>query len=335
MVLTRTKRKNRTHDSYTLDELFRKNSSGHSQTETNTTDYDEELQLAIQLSREEHVDEQRRLLEQFSQLSQRIMTDPRNAASTSKPKNARLIPTTVPDDDDDDQWFQTISSRPQPRYAIKEKPRTTSKRKSSSNDSGRKESTTEKERTRTKRKAKEKETVVKEENDVVFDIDDVSDWLQVKDEEEGNSYNNKEDNLVIDDLTAFLNDDDEEEESSNMFEKERLEMAIENDNASIVSLNSDSEYSLIDLVNDPLEEEVQQEKEDNNDNNEDDGYLSPLEGFVNIKENRDNNEEFNPYFEQLQPKPKKSRRKKATTTTTTATSTKKYKKRWFRKKRKS
>ncbi|KAI7907784.1 uncharacterized protein BX663DRAFT_547459 [Cokeromyces recurvatus] len=293
MVLSRTKTSKKIKDSYTIDELFKKEQSRQPIQED-----DDELQLAIQLSKEEHVNEQRRLLEQFSQLSQRMAVDEHVKTSTSK----RVVTSIIDDDDDDDEWFQTISNRPQPKYISKQE----KKKKRRLTKKGH-----QKEKTKEIDAIVKKEEEEKEENMIIFDIENVSDWLQVKEED---SKEEEEESLIIDDLTSFLNEEEEDK------------VKEDSKNESIVSLNSDSEYSLIDLVNDPP-----LEGESKNDANADDGCLSPLEGFINIKENRDKNEEFNPYFEQLQTKTK---RKRSTKTKTTEKS-KKYKKRWFRRKRKT
>lgn len=78
--------------------------------------------------------------------------------------------------------------------------------------------------------------------------------------------------------------------------------------------DSDSDSSIIDLVNTPAI----------SDREDDDGYLSPLEGFVSLE----NNETQNPFLDQLQPTIK---RKRATSTTIK----KPYKKRnkWARKRK--
>lgn len=60
---------------------------------------DKELQLALELSAKEQVNEQQRLLEQFSNYSQPVR------------KRKRMIKRDK--EGEEDEWFQTISTRPQ------------------------------------------------------------------------------------------------------------------------------------------------------------------------------------------------------------------------------
>lgn len=62
---------------------------------------DKELLLALELSKKEHILEQKKRLAELS---------------TSIPRKKRLIQRHVEEEEDDeDDWFQTISSRPQPK----------------------------------------------------------------------------------------------------------------------------------------------------------------------------------------------------------------------------
>ncbi|KAI8098317.1 uncharacterized protein B0P05DRAFT_521358 [Gilbertella persicaria] len=205
-----------------------------------------ELQRAIELSKKEQVKEQKRLLEQFSRISN---------------KKKRLVQHIEEDEND---LFQTVSSRPQP----------------------------------VKKTKKIKQEPVNQ--GPLLEIPDLSAFL------------NEPDNRN----SAILIDDDEDEQVEGLFDDQRLEPDNSNQELTLIS---DSDCSVIDLVNpdnthDPLPEE------------EDDGYLSPLEGFTNIKENRDN-ALFNPFFEQFKQKePTKRKRKTTKNKTTTASSSKK---RWY------
>ncbi|KAG2195502.1 hypothetical protein INT47_012046 [Mucor saturninus] len=65
---------------------------------------EEELQLALELSAKEQLNEQRRLLEQFSKKSQK---------RTSIRKQRIIKRERQPEEEEEDGWFQTVSSRPQ------------------------------------------------------------------------------------------------------------------------------------------------------------------------------------------------------------------------------
>jgi hypothetical protein len=84
---------------------------------------------------------------------------------------------------------------------------------------------------------------------------------------------------------------------------------------------SDSDCSVIDLV----EQTEAADPMTIDDKEEEDGYLSPLEGFTNLKDNRDN-QAFGQYFAQLQPPPVQKRKR--------ATSAPRKKKRFFKRKKK-
>ena len=88
------------------------------------------------------------------------------------------------------------------------------------------------------------------------------------------------------------------------FAKERLDWQGD---ATVIS---DSDCSVIDLV-DP---------DNSSKPKDDDGYLSPLEGFTNIKENRDD-AQFNPFFQQLETTKKRR--------TTTKKKKPAYKSKWY------
>lgn len=97
--------------------------------------------------------------------------------------------------------------------------------------------------------------------------------------------------------------------------------------------DSDTDCSIIDLVNNNSEVTGRQEEEDiidpmRIDQEEEDGYLSPLEGYTNLRDNQDN-QEFNQYFAQLEQAPVQSKKRSYTRNTTRNTTRKRkfYKKR--------
>lgn len=110
-------------------------------------------------------------------------------------------------------------------------------------------------------------------------------------------------------------------------------------NAEVIS-DDDDNCSVIDLVDNNPEiysvgndYETQTVQENDNDM-EDDGYLSPLEGFTSISENR---EEYNNYLQQLQHKPPTKRKPRAKSATSASTQKKRqryFAKKWYRKKKK-
>jgi hypothetical protein len=209
--MKRTKNKDA---SYTIEELFKRSSQQSSQIRRDQQDDQEnndDLLLALQLSKQEQVNEQRRLLEQFSQMSQQTIV-----ASTVTKKKKRLIQPPLreeeeEEEDDDDQWFQTVSVRPQPVHKIlkQKKKRAENKKKDPSKS--------------TLKQAKDIVKTEKDSNEIVLDIDDMSEWLEAKEEPKvednfviedmsewlkAKEEPEVEDNLVIDDLSAFLNQDD-------------------------------------------------------------------------------------------------------------------------------
>ncbi|KAI8373995.1 hypothetical protein EDC96DRAFT_572309 [Choanephora cucurbitarum] len=127
------------------------------------------------------------------------------------------------------------------------------------------------------------EHIKQEEKEPLLEIADLSAFLNASDTEEE----------IVDNLSEFLPptssiliDDDDVP-----FAKERLDWQGD---ATVIS---DSDCSVIDLV-DP---------DNSSKPNDDDGYLSPLEGFTNIKENRED-AQFNPFFQQLEQKTTKRKR---------------------------
>lgn len=68
---------------------------------------EKELQLALELSAKEQVNEQKKLLEQFAKKCKRPMVT----------RKQRIIKQDI--DDDHDQWFQTVSTRPQSIKPVK------------------------------------------------------------------------------------------------------------------------------------------------------------------------------------------------------------------------
>lgn len=68
---------------------------------------DTQLKLALELSKEEHIKEQERLLRQFSKPVQR------------KRRMIQKEEEEEEEEEDDDDWFQTISSRPQHKNQAK------------------------------------------------------------------------------------------------------------------------------------------------------------------------------------------------------------------------
>lgn len=105
----------------------------------------------------------------------------------------------------------------------------------------------------------------------------------------------------------------------------------------MVVSDSDTDCSVIDLVNNPEATTLGEEAtiDPMTFEEEEDGYLSPLEGFTNLKDNRDD-QAFGQYFAQLQQAPPKQRRKRTSTSRNTGksdTTTTRKKKRFYKKKR--
>lgn len=65
---------------------------------------EKEFQLALQLSQQEHINEQKKLLEKFARLDN-------NKFKVNKKK--RLIAQEEEEEGEEDDWFQTVSTRPQ------------------------------------------------------------------------------------------------------------------------------------------------------------------------------------------------------------------------------
>lgn len=270
---------------------------------------DEDLRIALQLSKQEHVNEQKRIFEQLARLSRHSsQTEDKSGFRLKKRRIIRrdsdedededndIMVKTAKDTEDEDQWFQTVSSRPQPRRRI-----SLSKNKS-------------KERTK---KIVEKKPIKKEpeKNQVLLDIDDVSELI-TKEEEKEESY----------DLTSLLMD-----ESDTNITEDRNDAEAPKDE------QSDSDCSVIDLVETPWTEDIPQAEEEKED---DDGYLSPLEGFTSLKDVGDD-ASYNNYYNQFRSsaastpsatRPKTTRRKK-TTSTSTPKKKKFYRKFWAKKRK--
>ncbi|KAG2190202.1 hypothetical protein INT46_008920 [Mucor plumbeus] len=389
MVLQSNRNKKATR---TIDELFKKAPPNRSKNE------DEDLLRAIQLSQQEHVNEQKKLLEQYSLLSQRQF----DHAAPHTTKKRRLIKMEdkkneeekIEDitDDDEDQWFQTVSIRPQPPFKkpqqkqkLKQKEKLKQKHKSIPSKAA--ETATIITATTSASMTKSKDTtnniIKKENNETILDIENVEDWLEAKLEKPEAS-----DVLEITDLEAFLKNyddepqsdlntslkdyedepqsiitiDDEEGLQENVLRNVRLvacplcqrtfkegkeiQKHAAKCNNMISDTDSDSDCDIIDLIN-PANNHISKQTVSVQDEAEedDDGYLSPLEGFTSIK-NGQNNEAFNPYFEQLQqplPKPRATRPKKTTNINSTRKTTPRRGGRgggrgrfkWYKKKKKS
>ena len=100
-----------------------------------TSSIDGDLEKALQLSRQEHLNEQKRLLEQFKKTTHRVETiqekknilkefarlgQPQKIPTIPKRKRRMIQKDEDEDEEDEEQddqedWFQTISSRPQQR----------------------------------------------------------------------------------------------------------------------------------------------------------------------------------------------------------------------------
>ncbi|KAL7311355.1 hypothetical protein PS15m_009129 [Mucor circinelloides] len=223
MVLSSNRNK---RGNLTLDELFKR-----PPLQKRTNSEDEDLKLAIEMSQREHINEQKRLFEQFSLLSQKQFKSSAATSSTAT-KKRRLIKVEPEEeeeeeekeeriesftDDDDDQWFQTVSIRaqqppaknaqPKPKLKQKETP----KRKSKSNIPLPKSTTS---TASTSINNNTSNTIVKREdvNEVILDIDDLDEWLEAKTEKPEAS-----EALEITDLDAYLDnyqDEDDEEPNS-------------------------------------------------------------------------------------------------------------------------
>lgn len=150
---------------------------------------EDDLRIALQLSKQEHVNEQKRIFEQLARLSRQGQTENEGAFRFKKRRiiqkesdgdeDGDIIVKEAKDTEEEDQWFQTVSSRPQTRRIPLSKSEL-------------------KERTK---KIIEKKPVKKEpeKNQVLLDIDDVSELLNAttKEEEKEESY----------DLTSLLMDE--------------------------------------------------------------------------------------------------------------------------------
>ncbi|CAO3637068.1 unnamed protein product [Mucor fragilis] len=242
MVLSNNRKK---RGKLTLDELFKRQPPPPSQ--RRSTNEDEDLQRAMEMSQREHINEQKKLFEQYSLLSQKQFSPstPSSTANTTAMtgRMKRIIKAESEEqelienftDDDDDQWFQTVSMRPQqppvkkaqpkPKPKLKQKdiPKQKSKRhiptpptstfvtaftsSSSSFSSMHNNDTT-----------SSSSTIVKQEvgNEILLDIDDADEWLEAKTEKTEAS----DPALEITDLDAYLDnyqDDDEDMDNEPTF----------------------------------------------------------------------------------------------------------------------
>ncbi|KAI8970181.1 hypothetical protein BDF20DRAFT_889733 [Mycotypha africana] len=365
---------------------------------------DPDLLLALQISKEEHLTEQKKLLEHFSRLSQAQNSNNSNRGSSrsgnnrtktnitpnKKVKKERVIIDRSEDEDEtpvslaqnvdtleEDEWFETISPRPQlPRYLTQRKKLSDKstetvifdkkgKETTTAATAKRKEITTDNtnanspyniisniDRSRaqaggsTLSEMNSSKVVVKKEKDeegVLLDVDDMSEWLKVKEEEDVGDGEGDNHHLVIDDFTAFLNEEDSQKDivtnkelSQPHKETEDVYLPIDfninegNTEGSIILIDDDddnikyqatsdiddaSDCSVIDLVN-PNNNTTNNSQSQQQVHEEDDGYLSPLEGFTNLDRS---NAEFNPFFEQLQPRAPAKRTRKSTAASTSST----------------
>ncbi|KAG1150209.1 hypothetical protein G6F37_006717 [Rhizopus arrhizus] len=327
---------------------------------------EQELKLALELSKKEHILEQKRLFELLKQQQQQ-----------SK-------------DDDDDDWFQTISYR---APAVKPKSTTIKPKRS------RKIKTESQEESLIIDDLSMflKKEQLEEEKEGTLVIEDLSMFLKKEDPEE-------QQQLVIENLTEFLQSDHEDQTTSKTTPrkskttprkskttprkpkitntKPRSSRKTKTTKHSPVAINSESiailpnpnitvqqieknikcpvcdQWFVDELsaqqhlpycnVEEEMEVENDQHQEEEtliedlvsesdcsvvdlcNPQEDDDGYLSPLEGFTNILDIQGDN----PYLAQFEPSANKSKRKKRVTTPTATTTTAKPKRKFWRKRAK-
>ncbi|KAK4521155.1 NADH dehydrogenase [ubiquinone] 1 alpha subcomplex subunit [Mucor velutinosus] len=364
----------------TLDELFKRLPP-----QKRPSSEDEDLQLAMEMSQREHINEQKRLLEQYALLSQKQFrpSTPSLATATMIAKKKRLIKVEPEEeeerienftDDDDSQWFQTVSMRsqqpPVKKAPSKPKPKPKPKQKEASKQKSKRHiplppptfTSATASTSSMHNDTSSNITIVKREDagEVLLDIDDVDEWLEVKAEHTEAS----EPALEITDLDAYLDNyqneedmdqepksvitiDDQEEQHDippspqassphcmpcpmcqKLFKQGRdIQEHAASCNNMVSDTDSDSDCDIIDLIN-PANTVISKQTSTPPpslaeastpvliEGEEEDGYLSPLEGFTSIKNNQ--NEAFNPYFQQLQqptPKPRKARATRKSTTT--------------------
>lgn len=203
--MTRAKRKDA---SYTIKELFKKSCQKTGPDQRNKED---DLLLALRLSEQEQVNEQRRLLEQFSQMSQKSIPD----ATVKKKRFIQSIKEEEDDGNDDDQWFQTVSSRPQPIHQLLKQKKHILESKKRHNDEKETRSRKDLDKRPCKSTTKHAKDAIKTEknsDDNLLDIDDMSEWLQAKEEPE------VEEHLVIDDMSEWLKVKHEDEQGNLEFD---------------------------------------------------------------------------------------------------------------------
>ncbi|KAF1801303.1 hypothetical protein V8B55DRAFT_1527817 [Mucor lusitanicus] len=238
MALSNSRKK---RGNLTIDELFKR----PPQQQKKSSNEDEDLQLAMEMSQREHINEQKRLFEQYSLLSQRQFkpSTPSSATTTTMhTKNKRVIKMdpeeeeeeeerieNFTDDDDDDQWFQTVSIRPQqppvkktpskpkpnpkPKLKQKEASKQKSKRHIPPPTSTSATASTFSMHNDTSNNNNNNTPIVKREDgdEILLDIDDLDEWLDAKTEKPEAS----DPALEITDLDAYLDsyqDDDEDME---------------------------------------------------------------------------------------------------------------------------
>lgn len=93
--------------------------------------------------------------------------------------------------------------------------------------------------------------------------------------------------VLIEDLEAHVNMELENMERQQQQQQHSSLSSSPPTEEPIPVSDTESDGSIIDISNEPAE------------TNEDDGYLSPLEGFVSVQERRNQDPEFERYFEQV------------------------------------
>ncbi|GAA5798717.1 hypothetical protein HPULCUR_004122 [Helicostylum pulchrum] len=225
---------------------------------------DTQLKLALELSKEEHIKEQKRLLQQFSKPIQR---------------KRRIIQKEEEEDNDD--WFQTISSRPQHKNQAKIEAKKEEEKVVVNED---------------------KEETVKHEEPFEFDLSSIFDNDEEQQEEENTEFLQDNANNTL----PMVSD----------AESDCSVIDLCNEDANQTNTTKSAEHNVEQSMQQSVENSVQGTRDN------DDGYLSPLEGFVSLNDS----ERSQQYLAQFTPKP--TRKRKATTTTTK----RKKNKRWYKRK---
>ncbi|EIE90923.1 hypothetical protein G6F46_006291 [Rhizopus delemar] len=319
---------------------------------------EQELKLALELSKKEHILEQKRLFELLKQQQQQ-----------SK-------------DDDDDDWFQTISYR---APTVKPRSTTIKPKKSRKIKTESQESLVIDDLSMFLKKEQ-----LEEEKEGTLVIEDLSMFLKKEDPEE-------QQQLVIENLTEFLQSDHEDQTTSKATPRKskttprkpkitntkprssrkpkttkRSPVAINMESISILpnpnitvqqteknikcpvcdqwfvdELSAQQHLPYCNVVEEMEVENDQHQEEETliedlvsesdcsvvdlcNPQEDDDGYLSPLEGFTNILDIQGDN----PYLAQFESSANKSKRKKRVTTPAATTTTAKPKRKFWRKRAK-